>query len=148
MGGALKEEPRLSLWARLWDAETQRDRRNLMRYIGTMVVWGVVFGGAAHLIGSRTVVGSAAWALVAAGAVMALLVARSYWRYLRQADELARSIQLHALALSLTAGFVAWTVFRLLAAVGITTGGWPSPTTMIVIAAYIVGTAEGLRRYR
>ena len=144
----MKEEPRLTLWARLWDAETQRDRRNLVRYIGMMLLWGAVFGGAAHLIGSRTVVGFAAWALVAAGALMALLVARSYWRYLRQADELARAIQLHALALSVSAGFVSWTVVRLLAAVGFTLGGWPSPTSMIVIAAYIVGTAKGLRRYR
>ena len=98
---------------------TANDRRNVMRYNGWMLGWMVLWAGALLLIAKAGLAGPLAWALAALTVVPGVLGLHAYVRFLRQADELLRKIQLEALALAFGIGvlfMMSWRLFERLGA--------------------------------
>lgn len=94
----MNETNRDSIWLRCTDA-TPRDRRHQVRILWMSLAWAVCLVGVALLIKSDLLpAGPIRWLVAALPSVAGLFVLIAYGRYLRQADELERIIQLQALA--------------------------------------------------
>jgi len=78
----------------------------------------------------------------------AAMVARAYWQHIRRADELARAIELKALATSLSAGFICWPLFNALQKTDVSLSGWPNLLIVIMVASYGIALIAGWRHYR
>ena len=108
-------DPRTSLCGDL----TANDRRNVMRYNAWLLGWMVLWSGALLLIVRTGLSGPVAWALAAVTVVPGVFGLRAYVRFLREADELLRKIQLEALALAFGIGvlfMMSWRLFERLGA--------------------------------
>ncbi len=105
-------EGRFRFWAGC--GYTATDRRNLRRFNLWTFAW--VAGWLATILLIRVrglAAGPVAYALVLATVLLGLQTVRAYLRFLRQADELLRKIQLEALALGFGAGAVFMVAYRL-----------------------------------
>ncbi len=136
-----------SFWARC-GFTTERGRRNELRFAGLTLVWAVCFTGGTYLIKSDLLpAGPIPWVVAAVPSVAAVFVLVEYARFLRQADELQRLIQLQALGLGFGGGFfviVGYLQFEKLGAPTV------SCTDLLAVMPllYVVGTLMGWRRYR
>lgn len=126
---------------------TGRDRRNARRANILLGLWAVAF--LAALFGLRRGFVEATPLVLAAVVVptaLGIVAALAFGRFLREADELHRKIQLQALALGFGAGFVATFAVSLLEA-----AGWTivdvGDTFVVMAIAYLVGMYLGSRRY-
>jgi hypothetical protein len=127
---------------------TETDRRNQRRVVVWSLLW-VSSWLAVHFAVSRGWVASELWALVANAvpAVLGLAVIAAYRRFLTEADELRRKIELDALAVAFGVGVVGGLVYWLLGRTGLV----PEPDVLILVTAMIfaqgVGVLLGQRRY-
>jgi hypothetical protein len=125
-----------------------RDRRNQRSFVWVVLAWAIVFVGASLLL-KRGLVAAvpAQWFLAALPIVLSVLVLMVFARYLREADELQRHIQLHALALAFGGSYFAimgYTVFEKLGAPTLET----DDIALVMVGLYILGVILGRRRYR
>ncbi|NQW02733.1 MAG: hypothetical protein HQ485_01760 [Acidobacteria bacterium] len=129
---------------------TQRDRTNLRRYQVSLLIWAVTLLAATFLIKMDRVTSEAAGiGLALLPSLLAFVPAMAFLRFLREADELQRLIQLQAMALALGAAFIVFPAVRLLESVGVAMATWRNDVVpMIVIITYMAGTIAGQRRYR
>ena len=127
---------------------TPRDRRNQYRFLGAIFVWAVIFVAASFVLKRELLApGPAAWLLAALPIAIGVAVVLAFARYLSQADELQRVIQLQALALGFGAGWVAMSGYPLLVELGAPAFD-PGDYTLVMIVFYVIGYLHGLRRYR
>lgn len=135
-----------SLWQRCGDTET--NRRNLRRLLGALAVWAVCFVGASYLIDGRVVpAGPPSWLLAAVPTLAAAVAVLAFVRFVRQADELQRLIQLRALALGFGAVWLAlsgYPLFEELGAPPLDAGDY----TLVMAVAYMLGIFVGWQRHR
>lgn len=126
---------------------TPRDRRNQRNFLGFMFAWALSFAATAFLLKNEWVTSLAAsTALAATPTALGILVLLALLKFLKEADELTRRIQLEGLAI----GFGAGTIF----AMGYPMfefAGWPelpdSTTAAILMAGWGIGSLFALRRY-
>jgi len=98
-------------------SETLRDRRSRRRYTLLLAAWATVYLLSSFLITNVTLDPvSVAWIVALLPSIVATFAVFAYWRYLREADELSRAIEVKALALAVTVGFVVWPAIELLEA--------------------------------
>ncbi len=135
-----------SFWARCGGA-TPRDRRNMTRLLLTLFAWAVLFVGVSQAIKRELLpVGPISWALAAVPTVAGIFVLFAYGRFIREADELQRLIQLRALALGFGAGWIAicgYPLFEKLGAPVLDVGDY----TLVMAVFYSLGSVLGWRRY-
>lgn len=119
-----------------------RDRRNVGRYTRLAFVWAVVYVACTFALAFDYVESTALRALLAfVPSAFALLAMRAYWRYVQEMDELLRAIELKALALAISVGFVVWPAMELLALLPLDID---VPVTMLVMTAcYVFGLMRG-----
>lgn len=136
-----------SFWARCRDT-TQRDLRNSLRILAALLAWAVCFVGGSQLIKRGLLpAGVVSWAVAALATVAGIVVLVAYARYLREADELHRMIQLQALALGFGGTFVAiagYRVFERAGAPAIDVADY----TLVMVILYSIGLVVGWWRYR
>ncbi len=141
-----------SLRDQSWGDMTPRDRRNERRCILILFVWLVAFAAATFLIRMDYIpTGPASWVVSGIPSLIALATALAFFRFLREADELQRAIQLQALALALWTGFVIWPAVQLLEKSGASFDFFISLADAPILgmdAAYIVGILLGRSRYQ
>jgi hypothetical protein len=145
------DEPVKSAWR--WipscgGALTETDRRNSNRFALWTFAWAVAFIAATvalkHLPGlSRP----AAWAIAAAPSLLGVIAILAYLRFLRQADELQRRIQLEGLAFGFGVGAVfaiGYQLFQLAGAprLDLTDGA------LVMFLSWTLGQFLAQRRYR
>ncbi len=127
---------------------TELDRRNQRRFLRWVLIWGASYIGAAVVLvtlGVRS--GPMAWTaagvpdLVGIGAIMV------YLRFLRQADELLRRIQLESLALGFGAGVVFALGYRLFELAGAPKLDVDDPA-LVMLISWSFGQWLAMRRYR
>lgn len=127
---------------------TQRDRRNQLRVTGWTLAWVVSwllvlaalrFDWLAPGILSSTA--AVVTALVGVGLLLA------YRRFLRQADELRRKIELEALAMALGVGMVGGLTYWLLELAGAVPEGGILVIVFLLAITYGLGVLIGKRRY-
>jgi len=111
--------------------------------LGWMVLWATTL----LLIGKAGLSGPAAWALAALTVVPGVIGVHAYIRFLREADELLRKIQLEALAIAFGVGvlfMMTWRLFERL-------GGYRLDLNDPVVIMFVVWAAAqwwNARRYR
>lgn len=127
---------------------TPRDRRHQMRFLSTVFAWAVVFLGASYLIKFELVpAGPLAWLTAALPAAVAILVMVVYARYLKEADELQKLIQLNSLGLGFGAGWVATCVYPLFERLGAPAAD-PGDYFLVMTIFFALGNLVGWRRFR
>ena len=141
------DETKRRFWVRCADT-TPRDRRNSLRVLAALVVWGVVFVAVTWAIRKELLpAGPVSWIVAALPSVLLLVAFLAYADYLRKADELQRTIQLHALALGLGAGWLAlcgYPLFERLGAPAIDAGDY----IVVMSVFFSLGVLLGQWRYR
>ena len=143
----MNETTREPFWVRCGDT-TPRDRRNLMRVMWTLGAWAVCFAGGSQLIAKDLLpAGPLPWVVAALPSVLGVFVLVAYGRFLREADELHRTIQLQALALGFGAGWFAFTGYRIFERLGAPAADI-ADFTMVMALFYAIGAFLGWRRYR
>lgn len=128
---------------------TPRDRRNLRHYQTMLALFALSYVAAATLLRSGVVSHEGAgWFVALTPSLVALLPVAAFMRFLSDADELQRLIQLQALATGLAAGFVLWPALRLLDRLGLAGPAWYDALSLAVISSYVVGIVRSRSRYR
>ncbi len=126
----------------------QRDRRNARRANWLLFFWAVTFLPALYLFRrGHMPPGAVSYVAVAVPIALAIAGVIAYIRFLREADELQRQIQLEALSLGFGAGFVASFGLQLLEELGLGEFGAPD-TFSVMVFFYLAGMLLGTRRYR
>jgi len=126
---------------------TQRERRMDLRLAGACLAWAVCFAGARLLIKYGAVSGASAWLVAALPSVAGVMLLAAFTRYLREIDELQRTIQLQAIALGFGGGFLAicgYVTFEPLGAPAVD----PVGVLAIMPVLYAIGILIGWGRYR
>jgi hypothetical protein len=128
---------------------TPQDQRNMTRFSAWLGAWmGVWIGVRFAMEGwppARQ--GALAWVLIAASLLPGFVAIAAYMRFLREADELLRKIQLEALAVSLGAGALFMMGWRLVRKAG----GPPldvNDPLLLMIPIWALAQWWGARRYR
>jgi hypothetical protein len=146
-GDVTNDETKRPFWVRC-AGTTPRDRRNSLRVLAALVVWGVVFVAVTWAIRKELLpAGPVSWIVAALPSVLMLAAFLAYAGYLRKADELQRAIQLQALALGFGAGWLAlcgYPLFERLGAPAIDAGDY----VVVMSVFFSLGVVLGQRRYK
>lgn len=121
---------------------TPRDRRNSARYTRLMALWALVYVACTYAVSAGYAEAlPLMWLAILLPSAFAALAAHAYWRYMNGLDELLRAIELRALALALSAGFVVWPAMEL---IELGVADVKVPVTLLVItASYVYGLMKG-----
>ena len=127
---------------------TPRDRRNQLRFLAAITLWAVSFLAVTYAVKHELVTpGPLGWLVAAVPSAVAVVVMIVYGRYLSQADELQRMIQLKALGLGFGAGWVAicgYPLFERLGAPAADAGDY----FLVMTVFFALGNLIGWKRYR
>jgi hypothetical protein len=126
---------------------TPRDQANIRRVGLALLLWAVAWIAARLLLEAGALEGVAAWLAALAPCTMSLIVVRHYVRFLRDADELLRLIQLEGLALGFGAAFVFTTTYRLFEKAGAPDLDI-NDALLFMVAFWLVGMWLAKRRYQ
>ncbi len=126
---------------------TERDRRSSRKVNLWALVWMSCWVGVGLLI-SRELVppGAASYAAVLVTTALGVGTLLAYVKFLREAEELERKIQLDALALGFGVGLVAIVLWSMLAELGAVEGD-PAHLLFFMMFPYCLGLWLGFRRY-
>jgi hypothetical protein len=86
--------------------QTEADQRNLRAIWIWTLVWAAVFSAVAIALSAVPHQGPFSWLLAAIPIVVSIPTVRAYLRFLREADEFMRKIQLEGIAIGCAAGWV------------------------------------------
>lgn len=126
---------------------SERDRRNSWKATGWLFAWAVSFVGTTFAIGQEAIpAGPSTYLAIAASSALGLIAMLAYVRFVREADEFQRKIQLEAMALAFGGGFVGTFALTLLERAGALSVD-PGDTFLVMVAFYLVGLFLGARRY-
>ena len=127
---------------------TETDRRNQYWFLFWGVVWAIAFVASSWALrGDLAFRGTAAWAIAIAPIVVGIIPVLAYLRFLREADELLRRIQLEGLAFGSAVGAIFAICYPLLERAG--APHLELSSLVIVMAfAWAVGRLLGIVRYR
>lgn len=126
---------------------TERDRRNSWRACGWMAAWMVSFFSVALALKQEALPGGLWTYLAIAGSTaLGLLALLAYVRFVREADELQRKIQLEASAFGFGGGFIATFALSLVERADLWTVDLGDPF-LVMAVCYSLGLFLGARRY-
>ena len=127
---------------------TEADRRNQYWFTAWLIAWAVSFVAANQILKSELEMADPlSWAVAIGPNVFAIAALLAYLRFLRQADELLRKIQLEGLALGFGVGVVFMLSYQLLERVGAPQLHVGDPVVVMMVA-WALGQLLGMRRYR
>ena len=127
---------------------TERDRRNQWRFVWLSLAWAIAWVVASITIKHEWVGKGPAQLIIALlPTILGVGMLLAYAKFLREADELQRKIQLDALALGFGSGLVGSVLYRLLERAGFVAATDVSDAIIIMIVGYIAGILIGQRRY-
>jgi hypothetical protein len=138
---------RTPFWACCTGA-TPRDRGNLRRLLAAYVGWAVALAGGSQLIKHGVVpAGPPAWAVIGVVGLLAVLVFRSYARFLREADEMRRAIHLEGMAIAFGLAFLGASSYPLFERIGAPAADL-SDAILILSLSFALGLVRATWRYR
>ncbi len=127
---------------------TETDRRNSNRFVLWIFAWAVAFVAATLALKHvPSLQGPAGWAVAGAPDLLGLGAFLAYVRFLRQADELQRRIQLEGLAFGFGVGAFFTMGYRLFERVGAPALDVNDPV-LVMFVAWTLGQWLAMRRYR
>jgi drug/metabolite transporter (DMT)-like permease len=140
------EETHKPFWRRC--ETTPRDRRNQRRIIGWGFVWMAAWLAVNFAIRFDHLTSALGVATAAAvPAVLGVLTVLAYRRFLREADELRRKIEVEALALSAGVGLVCGFTYFLLERAALVSESGLLVILMVITFTHALGVFLGMRRY-
>lgn len=126
---------------------TERDRRNARLANTWTLVWMVAFAATLFALKYEVLpAGVLTWLAVAVTTGLGAVALGYFVRFVREADELQRRIQLEALGIGFGAGFLATFTMALLERVWTFTFD-AGDLFLVMVIAYLVGIVLGARRY-
>ncbi len=133
------------LWMRCGD--TKKDTHNALRAGGAILAWAICFAGSSQLLKRDLLPEGPVQLLIAAiPTVFGVLVLMAYSRFIREADELQRIVQLRALALGFGGTFLAISTYAICERLGAPKADLADAITVMAVL-YSAGTIFGWRRY-
>lgn len=125
-----------------------RELHNPLRAAGAILLWAACFTGCSLLI-EKGLAGDGIfpWLVGSIPFIPAVMVLLAYARFLREADELQRLIQLQALALGFGGAFFALAGYEIFEKLGAPEAGF-SELMVAQAIFYSIGIWVGWRRYR
>ncbi len=115
--------------------------------LGWALAWAIAFVGASWFLRSDPAISAgAAWIVAVAPNLLALGVVVVYLRFLRNADELVRRIQLEGLAVGFGVGVVLSMGYQLLERAGAPELSF-SDLAAIMMFAFVIGVVRANRQY-
>ena len=140
-------DSRGSFWTRC-TGQTPRDRGNLKRFLWIHVAWTTLFTGGNQLIKRELIPGDALpWVVAALPSIVGVFVVTAYARFLREADELQRTIHLQALALGFGGGWIGTAGYRILERAGAPPADI-ADAALILAVFFSIGLVRGAWHYR
>ena len=127
---------------------TEADRRNQYRFVAWLAVWGVTFLGATWLLQNNENLGpTLAWSVAILPNLFSVAALFAYLKFLREADELVRHIQMEGLAFGFGAGVIFAMAYFTLERVGVPelTG---DKTIFVMMMGWVVGQLVATWKYR
>ena len=129
-----------------WSSEA--DQKNQRRIVLVSLAWIVPFLFADFAIENGWIESDGlAIATTVVVTILGVAVIATYRRFLQQADELMRKIQLDALGLAFGVGVVVVFMMSLLSSAAILTDFAPLDLVMVMIITYVASIVIGVRRY-
>jgi hypothetical protein len=126
---------------------TARDWRNQKRLLWTLFGWSLCFVGGSFLLSRELLpAGPLRWLVAVVPTVVGAAAMLAYARFLREADELQRMIQLQALAVGFGATWLAITGYELLERVGAPPAD-AGNFVLVLAGGYSISVVLGRRRY-
>lgn len=125
---------------------TERDRRNQWRYVAWLGAWMLSFLGATFLLTESWVSGALAYVVALLPSLLGVAAVAAFLRFLRQADELQRKIQLEALGWGFGCGAVFMIGYRLLERAGLPRLDVSDPLVVMMVS-WALATIVLARRY-
>ncbi|MEM9291710.1 MAG: hypothetical protein AAGD01_08520 [Acidobacteriota bacterium] len=145
MKDAIEQEAPLSSFGCSTPRDRQNQRRTNLWTFAWISVWLLMtFGFKEGILPS----GPLAFLLVAATVPLGIAVVLAHRKFLREADELRRKIELEALALSVGVTLVGSFTYWLMEAAGIVEAAELDKIILLTAGSYVLGTILGFRRYR
>ena len=140
------EEAKISFWKRC--QLTERDRRNQSMAVVWLFLWALSWV-VASIVLKEGWASEGIWTAVVAilPNLFGIGMMIAYWRFVRQADELQRKIQLDALALGFGTGVVGAVAYQLLERAGMIAEAEVIDLSAFMMVAFAIGTVLGARRY-
>jgi len=142
-------EERAGIWQAVKACSgTAADRRNQYRFVAWLFGWGVTFVGASWLLQNNENIGQAlAWSIAILPNLFSVAALFAYLKFLREADELVRRIQLEGLAFGFGAGVIFAMACFTLEHVGVPklTG---DRTIFVMMMGWVIGQLAATWRYR
>lgn len=140
------EEPKASFWQAC--AGTERDRHNRRRIALWNLAWGITWiGVTAGIKFGYIPTGTMAILTTLLPAALSVKVILAYHRYLREADELQRKIELDALAMAVGVGIFGGLTYWLLLHAGAFEEADLLVTPVLMMFTHGIGVWIGKRRY-
>ncbi len=142
-------EERMSFWTALNSGcGNAIDRKNQVRFLGWCIGWLMVLASTVYFLENNPdFQGPAAWAIALIPFALSMGIVFSYLRFLRNADEFIRKIQIEGLAFGFGVGIVVGIAYQLLERVGA-----PEMSTndlvMVMAVGWMLGQLTGVWRYR
>ena len=135
-----------SFWDRCGDS-TPRDRTNMRWVVITFLGWAIVFVGATKGLKAEMLPpGLISWIVATLPMIAGILAILAYRRFLNEADELQRIVQLQALAFGFGGSLFAMAGYQ----VFVNLGAPPADTNdfiVVMTGLFSIGNLVGWRRY-
>lgn len=140
---------RMSLWQALRaSCGTRKDRQNQYRFVAWMAAWGVSFVGGIWLLENLAGMHRAlVWSIALLPNLFAIAALFAYLRFLREADELVRRIQLEGLAVGFGVGAIYAMGYFLFERIGAPILG-ADDIVFAMMMGWVFGQFVGTWRYR
>lgn len=134
-------------WHHPTGCQTPNDQRNQRRFIGWSVTWALAYVAATWISQGAGLGGAAPWLVAALPTALSVAAFIAYLRFIRQADELVRRIQLEGLAVGFGAGVLLAVGYPLFTAAGappLDVGA----AAVVMMLAWVIGQGTASARYR
>ena len=131
-----------------YDGVPPADRRNGRRVMLVSLVWATVFVGSTALLESASgPTGFAAWVIAGVCTALGLVALAVFRRFLLDADELTRRIQLEGVAFGFGAGLLFSLTYGLFNDAGAPDVSMTHAGTVLIVG-YMAGVLRATRQYR
>ena len=135
--------------------ESGRDKRNLLRFAGLFLLWAISHEAISFIQTNVAMSMTLAWVIAFMPALPGVLAVVAYLKFLREADEMVRSIHLAGMAVGFGAGVFIWLGLQMPVPPGtpdkemlFTLHLHKALVYMAMVFGWVVGQSVATRRYK
>lgn len=126
---------------------TEADRKNQYRMLGWMAAWGVSYIGGTAILRLDDLSSAVQWGTPVLALILAVATLVAYLKFLREADELTRKIQMDGMAVGCGMAVVVTLGYQMFEWAGAPALSMNTVATVILVSVS-AGQLNAMRRYR